>query len=488
MATAPVDNTVDVLIVGAGPAGLMLASWLSRFNLKTRIVDKRGTKVFTGQADGLQCRTLEILDSFGIGHRAWREANHMIEICLWNPDETGRIRRSGRIPDTIVGISRFTQVVLHQGRIERFFLDTIQGGKSSLEVERGVLPTKFDFDDSKAGDFTDHPITVTLNSLTEEEATPSQQPIATASGNSTKVQDGLFRSNLAPDDTAELIKAAEMNDRAGQTEVVKARFMVGCDGARSWVRQQLGYSLTGDSTDHIWGVLDIIPITDFPDVRMRCAIHSESQGSVMIIPRENKLVRLYIQLKEVSVGEGGRADRSNITPDVILQSAQRIFAPYKLIYSYCDWWTAYQIGQRVGDNFSLNERVFLAGDAVHTHSPKAGQGMNVSMQDSMLPIYCPFLSIPKKIRFPLLTSVCLAYNLGWKIALVASGICDPAILKTYETERKKIAQDLIDFDQRFSRLFSGRPAKDVMDEEGISMEEFKNAFEKGNMFASGIGE
>lgn len=77
--------------------------------------------------------------------------------------------------------------------------------------------------------------------------------------------------------------------------------------------------------------------------------------------------------------------------------------------------------------------------------------------------------------------------MGWKIASVAKGVCDPRILKTYQSERRRIAQDLIDFDYRFSRLFSGRPAKDVMDEEGISMEEFKVAFEKGNMFASGTG-
>ncbi len=82
----------------------------------------------------------------------------------------------------------------------------------------------------------------------------------------------------------------------------------------------------------------------------------------------------------------------------------------------------------------------------------------------------------------------VAYNLGWKIANVVKGLCDRSILKTYQSERRRIAQDLIEFDHKFSRLFSGRPAKDVMDEEGISMEGFKEAFEKGNMFASGIGE
>ena len=69
---------IDVLIVGAGPAGLMLGLWLSRLGVATRIVDKRTAKVFSGQADGYQVRTLEILDSFGIGERVWKAANHMI--------------------------------------------------------------------------------------------------------------------------------------------------------------------------------------------------------------------------------------------------------------------------------------------------------------------------------------------------------------------------------------------------------------------------
>lgn len=78
------------------------------------------------------------------------------------------------------------------------------------------------------------------------------------------------------------------------------------------------------------------------------------------------------------------------------------------------------------------------------------------------------------------------YNLGWKLAHVVKGYSNGSILKTYQSERRRTAQDLIAFDHRFSRLFSGRPAKDVMDEEGVSMEEFQRAFEKGNEFASGI--
>ena len=101
---------------------------------------------------------------------------------------------------------------------------------------------------------------------------------------------------------------------------------------------------------------------------------------MMVIPRENKLVRFYIQLLETGENSG-KIDRSTINPDLILKAAQKIIAPYKLDFHYIDWLTGYQIGQRVSDRFTFGDRIFLVGDAVHTHSPKAGQGMNVSMQD-----------------------------------------------------------------------------------------------------------
>ncbi|KAK7951034.1 phenol 2-monooxygenase [Apiospora aurea] len=459
MASNPTSE-VDVLIIGAGPAGLMMALWMSRLGIKTRIVDKRTDKVFSGQADGFQSRTLEILDSFGIGERVWKESNHLIEVSFWNPDSDGTIKRHRRAPDNISGMSRFTEAVLHQGRMEAFFLDAIAASYphpadpsgTPLKVERMVLPTSLEVDEAAAEDDDAHPITVTLRHLTEEEATPTQKL--------SNLSDGLFRSNLAGDDVGKML--AQSKGRADvREEVVKAKYVVGCDGAHSWTRKALGpkYEMKGEMTDFVWGVMDIVPITDFPDVRTRCMIHSASNGSLMIIPRENKLVRLYIQLTEVSTG--GRVDRSTITHEMIFKAAQKIIAPYKLEYHYCDWWTAYQIGQRVGQHFTKCDRVFLAGDAVHTHSPKAGQGMNVSMSD--------------------------AYNLGWKIGLVTKKIMPRKILSTYELERKQIANELIEFDHKFSRLFSGRPQKDILDETGVSMDEFSKAFNMSHMFTSGLG-
>lgn len=147
------------------------------------------------------------------------------------------------------GYSRFTQIVLHQGRIERFFLDHIKKhSKDSIRVERAVLPEAIFFNETDMGNHAPetYPITVKLRHLTEEEATPAQ-----SKGSAT--QDGLFRSNLAEDDTDELIRSSREKD--GSTETIRAKYVVGCDGAHSWTRRQLGFELEGEPTDFIWGVL-----------------------------------------------------------------------------------------------------------------------------------------------------------------------------------------------------------------------------------------
>lgn len=197
------------------------------------------------------------------------------------------------------------------------------------------MPTELYIDEASVEDNDAYPITVKLRHLSEDEATPRQ---SATSANGQAIQDGLFRSNMSADDTADMLAAAQLSGKANTEEIVKAKYVLGADGAHSWVRSQLGFTLQGESTDFIWGVLDIVPITDFPDIRMRCAIHSASSGSVMVIPRENKLVRLYIQLTQTEkVGEGGaKADRSKINPHVILKSAQRIMAPYKITYRKLD--------------------------------------------------------------------------------------------------------------------------------------------------------
>ena len=242
-----------------------------------------------------------------------------------------------------------------------------------------------------------------------------------------------------------------------QIETVKARYLIGCDGAHSWTRRQLGIKMIGDQTNFVWGVLDMIPLTNFPDIRMRCAVHSANAGSVMVIPQPKGLVRLYIQLP-IQVKPGEYLDRSQITPDSILSTARKILHPYTLETEHIEWYTGYHIGQRMTESFGRANRIFLAGDACHTHSPKAGQGMNTSMQDT--------------------------WNLCWKLGSVLTGTAEPNLLETYATEREVVARTLIDFDTQFSRLFSGKPASDTDGEDGVDLKQFKDVFAKSACFLS----
>ncbi|KAJ7768580.1 FAD binding domain-containing protein [Mycena maculata] len=425
-----VDNC-DVLIIGAGPAGLMLGCWLARTGIKTRIIDRRAEKITRGHADGVQCRTIEIFQSFGMAERIQKEGNELSEVVFYNPDKNGILVPTLRIPDTEPNTSRFRHVVLTQGRIEDFLIDCMEA--DGLTVERSISPVSLEYSEDPA---ETHPITVKLEHLV---------PV----NDSSDASSGLYRSNI--------ISQSVETPSAGveKTEEIKAKYVVGCDGARSWTRSQLGFSLEGDSANIYWGVLDARPITNLPDIRVKVVLHSADSGSLLIVPRERNLVRFYIQMGTLQPGE--KLDASAQSPQKIIESAQRILTPYTLECPEVEWWSVYEIGQRICKDVSFNNRVFLAGDAFHTHSPKAGQGMNVSMMDS--------------------------YNLGWKLAACAKGLANPSILDTYAKERIEVARQLIEFDHKFSRLFSGKPA--VAESEGISIEEFQAMWVRMGKWTSG---
>ncbi|KAK4239004.1 FAD binding domain-containing protein [Achaetomium macrosporum] len=249
---------------------------------------------------------------------------------------------------------------------------------------------------------------------------------------------GIVREQVVQDKVEELGTIREtmlqqseqangVNGHGQVEERIRAKYVVGCDGAHSWLRKQLDVALEGDLTDSVFGVVDLVPKTDFPDIRRICYLRAAT-GTILLVPRGNKEVRLYIPV------ESGSAlpDPKDLTLDRIMATAREIMAPYTLEPGSVSWWSAYRVGQRVGSHFSrCNERAFLVGDAVHTHSPKAGQGMNTSIQD--------------------------AYNLGWKLRLVLQGhirSAREALLNTYESERRPVAQDLIAFDRGYLKLFS----------------------------------
>src|SRR3984957_6178424 len=384
---------VDVLIVGCGPAGLTLAAQLSAFpDIKTCIVEQKPGRLLRGQADGIACRTMEMFDAFGFGERVLKEACWINETTFWKPDDgqPANITRSGWVQDVEDGLSEFPHVVLNQARVHDFYLDVMRRSAAKLEPYYG-------------------------------RRVMAVQP-------ATNLDGAAQRATV----TLERLDASHQ----GQRETVKARYVVGCDGARSIVRTSIGRELHGDSANHAWGVMDVLAVTDFPDIRCKSFIQSANDGTIIIIPREGgHLFRLYIELAKLEIGE--RVASRNITVDELIAKARRIFNPYTRLGKEVPWLPAEQIGQRLTDKFddvpeeevaTRLPSVFIAGDACHTHSPKAGQGMNVSMQD--------------------------AFNLGWKLASVLRKRCPPSLLHTYSAERRAIAKELIDFDREWAALLA----------------------------------
>ncbi|WP_105402382.1 FAD-binding monooxygenase [Neorhizobium sp. T7_12] len=419
----PLPAEVDVLIVGCGPAGLTLAAQLSAFpNIRTCIVDQRSGPLLRGQADGIACRTMEMFQAFGFAERVLKESYWVNETSFWKPDDAKRenIIRSGRIDDTEDGLSEFPHVILNQARVQDFFLDVMRKSPSRLEPHYSRRLIDLETDPAAA----DYPVTARLERLD-----PSHE---------------------------------------GQIETVKARYVVGCDGARSTVRKSIGRALHGDSANHAWGVMDVLAVTDFPDIRLKALIQSAGEGSIVLIPREGGyMVRIYVELDKLNKNE--RVASRNITVDKLIAAVQRILHPYTFEVKEVAWWSVYEIGQRLTDKFDdvpedgSGDRlphVFIAGDACHTHSPKAGQGMNVSMQDG--------------------------FNLGWKLAAVLQGRSRPELLHSYSAERQTIAKELIDFDREWSAMLSA-PLKSPNDPDGEGVEpaEVQKYFVRSGRYTAG---
>lgn len=406
------SQSVDVLIVGCGPAGLTLAAQLSGFHdISVKIVDQKSGPLAVGQADGLACRSLEMFEAFGFSEKVIKEAYGVNQVAFWRPGPDGAgLHRVELIQDVEEDLSEMPHVILNQARVHDFYLELM------LQSTHQLVPTYcHKLIDLSRNETSDYPLAATFDCQDSEDK-----------------------------------------------KTIYARYVVGCDGARSTVRQYLDLDLKGESARQLWGVMDMLAITDFPDVRKKAAVQSADQGSLLLIPREGGyMVRMYIELAELHGDE--RASDRDVSPEMLIEKARSILSPYTLDVKETVWWSAYEIGQRVCDEFDnvqTGDRlhkvpdIFIAGDACHTHSPKAGQGMNVGMADS--------------------------FNLGWKLAAVIRKQAQPALLNTYSMERQAKAQELINFDKDMARLFSRKP------EDAAESAQFQQYFKKHGRYTAGV--
>ena len=413
-ANQPLPEKVDVLIAGTGPAGLCLAAQLAQFpEINTLITERMPDNIIKGKADGINTRSMEMFQAFGFADKVKRETYWVNQTAFWmpDPDKPDHIKRVGRVQDVADDSSEMPHILINQARLHELFLEVMYNSPSRLAPDYGWEVQGLTIDHST----DDHPVTVTLKDAT-----------------------GL---------------------NWGATKTVRANYVVGCDGAHSAVRKSIGRELQGDAANQAWGVMDILANTDFPDVRQKCLISSAKEGNLLILPREGGYVfRMYVALDKLRPDE--KAAHRKFTQDDMIAAANRIIHPYAIDVKEVVWWSIYDIGHSITDRFDdvpegvdRDPRVFIAGDACHTHSPKAGQGMNVSMQDT--------------------------FNLGWKLALVLQGRADPSLLRSYTQERLTEAKRLVETDHKWSRVMSAPTTQAERDgtEEPRMIRQFKENLE-----------
>ncbi|MGZ8805283.1 MAG: FAD-dependent monooxygenase [Microbacterium sp.] len=387
---ADLPDEMDVLIVGSGPAGMLLAAQMSQFpQVGTRLIERRDGRLPLGQADGIQPRSVETFQAFGFAERIVAEAYNIAYMNFWGPDpeDPRNIVRTTRTEDYALKISEFPHLIVNQARVLDYFAEAAANGPGRIVPDYGV-----EFVGLTVNEEGEYPVEVRVRHSV-----------------------GAY---------------------SGQERTVRAKYVVGSDGARSGVREAIGRKHIGEFSAHAWGVMDVLVNTDFPDWRTKCAINSTA-GNILHIPREGGyLSRMYIDLGEVAADDNHRVRQTPI--EEVIRRANDILHPYSIDVKQVAWHSVYEVGHRVTDKFDdvavgddRAPRVFLTGDACHTHSAKAGQGMNVSMQDG--------------------------FNLGWKLGHVLSGVAPESLLTTYSAERQPVAQQLIDFDREWSSLMARKP-------------------------------
>ncbi|KZT25444.1 hypothetical protein NEOLEDRAFT_1114768 [Neolentinus lepideus HHB14362 ss-1] len=383
------EDHQDVLIVGAGPAGCMAALVLSRMGIKPLVIDAadHASHEF-GRSDAFQCRCMEVMQSFGAPiEQLEHMGKKLYGRTFWEVSPTKQRRTAfARFYPEFLDFDKDYSLAVRQGLIEQVMIHDAENHFDGFEVK-----WNWGF------------VTMELN----------------------KEQGGYSEVTLK-------------NSKSGEERKVWAKYVIGCDGARSAVRKwagQYGFRLEGEALPVTWCVLDAVGLkSDHPDLERLCIVRS-TKGIVLVIPREpihgKTAARFDIQLEK---------SRYEATEDDATRMIKEIFAPYTVEWEEVNWWSSYDVGQRIINGYTVDEKVFFVGDACHTHSPRAGLGLNTALLES--------------------------HNLGWKLALVLRGEANPEVLSTYASERHKVALELIGMDRKLVELYAGLEKQTMNDFSG----------------------
>ena len=189
-------------------------------------------------------------------------------------------------------------------------------------------------------------------------------------------------------------------------EVIKSRYVIGADGAQSFVRKHFKVPFEVTRPGISWAVIDGVIESDFPKVPEIIVFQTDT-ADVAWIPREDGIDRFYV-----------RMDSKDYPLEEAIAKINRAMPPHSLKFKSIIWSSHFSVKESVAETFRPHERVFLAGDACHIHSVNGGQGLNTGLAD--------------------------AFNLLWKINMVLNYGAPEKLLQSYEKERKPIAHQVIE--------------------------------------------
>lgn len=356
----------DVIIIGAGPTGLSLACQLVRYGIDFVIIEKNKSITHLSKALAVHARTLEIYEQLGLAKQAVFEGAIAEKLRLI---VGGKVRDGIDLSKSGNNLSPYPyMLVLEQSKNEQLLYNYLQS----------------------------HQKEVLWNTALE---------------------------SFSQDDTG--VKAV-VKTGDNQPQLIEAKYLVGCDGARSQVRRSLGLSFTGSTLEEVFYVAD---------VEVDCSLENDSlyaclakDSFVAFFPMEGeKCWRIIGNLPQ-------KASQVKASPGEIEvdyeEMEQKIRAETQLALDIIkvNWFSSYLVHSRRVEQFSQG-RCFLAGDAAHIHTPAGGQGMNTGIQD--------------------------AYNLAWKLALVIKGDARESLLDSYSQERLENAKNLLETTDKVFELGAG---------------------------------
>lgn len=368
------QDQVDVLICGGGPVGLLIAYCLARYGgVSTCVVEQheRTKQTAYGRAAMIAPRSLEILDQLDLAD-ALGQMGFVVrgQVSYKNGERVESLTAaSSNVKDTF-----FDYLLLCR---QRYTEDVIRDGYSKCNagsVHYGARLVDFDVGGGD-GDFA-------------------------------------------------VKSVVETTDKG--TISIRSKYIIGADGGRSKVRELAGIQFEGEKSNRHWIRIDGIVETDMPEARRGiCGIESQSHGSILWACLDHGVTRVGFALPTKLWDEIG----ASISREDVIREAQKALQPFTLEFKTVDWWTVYSVGQRLAAEYRKDERVFLAGDAAHTHSSGAAQGMNTGLHD--------------------------AVNLSWKLAGRINGWLTEKALDTYADERRPVARQIIEQDKIISVLTGG---------------------------------